>query len=84
MIPDNNPAAGAREDEELLGMDRVTRVTGLGKSWIYDRVNDGSFPKPIKVGRRTLWVHSEVQAWLRSFIAQARNPTGHQTGTGLS
>lgn len=65
---------GANSDqvEELLGMGRVTRVTGHSKTWIYDRVNDGSFPAPIKVGRRTLWVMSEVQRWVRSRIEEGR------------
>lgn len=58
--------------EELLGMERVTQCTGHSKTWIYDRVNEGTFPAPIKVGRRTLWIMSEVQLWIRNRITESR------------
>lgn len=68
----NHLPSMAEQVEELLGIPRVVKVTGHSKTWIYERVNDGTFPKPIRIGRRTLWVMSEVQAWVRNRISDAR------------
>ena len=38
-----------------------------------DRVADGSFPQPIRLGARAVgWIESEVDAWIREQIAASR------------
>ena len=32
----------------------------------------GAFPAPIKLGRSSRWLKSEVEAWLQARIAQSR------------
>ncbi|MEJ2124710.1 MAG: AlpA family phage regulatory protein [Alphaproteobacteria bacterium] len=50
--------------EQLLRMhDVVTRI-GLKKSSIYAKIQQGSFPRPVKIGRATLWRASELDAWI--------------------
>ncbi len=44
----------------LLKLPEVIRRTGRSKSTIYDEVNRGLFPRPIKVGRRTYWRDDEI------------------------
>jgi predicted DNA-binding transcriptional regulator AlpA len=54
---------------KLIPLSRVRDITGQGKTSIYDRAATGAFPRGCKVGRRTLWVESEVQDWVASQIA---------------
>jgi prophage regulatory protein len=50
--------------EQLLRMhDVVTRI-GLKKSSIYAKIQQGSFPRPVKIGRATMWRASELEAWI--------------------
>lgn len=45
---------------------------GLKKSQLFQLIKDGEFPKPVKVGRASLFVSAEVDAWLSERIRQAR------------
>lgn len=36
----------------------------MKKTAIYDRIKDGTFPKPLKLGRMSGWLESDVQAWI--------------------
>ncbi|PKH71834.1 AlpA family transcriptional regulator [Stenotrophomonas sp. Betaine-02u-21] len=64
---------GAAETlEELLSLERVRAATGMGTTFIYGEIKAGRFPKSIRVGRRALWIQSEVQGWIRRQIAQNR------------
>ncbi|MEJ2229236.1 MAG: AlpA family phage regulatory protein [Alphaproteobacteria bacterium] len=43
--------------------DVVARI-GLKRSTIYAKIQQGSFPRPVKIGRATLWRASELDAWI--------------------
>ena len=38
----------------FLRISEVLQMTGLGKTFIYDRMRDGTFPKQIQLGSRTV------------------------------
>lgn len=38
-----------------ISINDIVALTGLGRTTIYRRVKDGTFPKPMKIGCRTLW-----------------------------
>ncbi|MCD9126687.1 helix-turn-helix transcriptional regulator [Luteimonas fraxinea] len=61
--------------EELRTLSEVQAMTGMGSSWIYDQITAGNFPAPIKIGRRSLWVLSEIDAWVRDQIREYRRQT---------
>jgi prophage regulatory protein len=43
----------------------------MSRTWIYDRVAEGEFPAPVKIGQRaSAWLESEVNEWLRERAAQ--------------
>lgn len=45
--------------------------TGLGRSTIYNYIADKTFPKPVKLGKRSVaWVESEVQDWILARIEE--------------
>ncbi|HAN7797130.1 TPA: AlpA family phage regulatory protein, partial [Escherichia coli] len=50
----------------------ITQLTGLTDKWFYKLIKDGAFPAPIKLGRSSRWLKSEVEAWLQARIAQSR------------
>lgn len=58
--------------ERLINLREVQRQTGLGKTRIYAMDRAGDFPAHIKEGASSLWVESEVQAWIRERIERAR------------
>jgi prophage regulatory protein len=59
--------APARFDlpDRLLRLPEVTAMVGLGKTMIYRKMREGSFPAALKPGGvSTRWKESEVNRWL--------------------
>lgn len=63
--------------EALLRRQEVEKLTGLGRSAIYARLDpnhpqhDPTFPKPVPMGTHTVrWVSSELDAWIKARIAE--------------
>ncbi len=45
----------------------VERITGLSRSCLYSMMAEGTFPKPIKLGKRAVgWRQADIAAWLDS------------------
>ncbi|WP_233982419.1 helix-turn-helix transcriptional regulator [Pectobacterium versatile] len=59
-------------EDQLVDMAFITKLTGLTDKWFYKLIKDGLFPKPIKLGRSSRWLQSEVEAWLQQRIVQSR------------
>lgn len=59
-------------DEPLVDMKFITKFTGLTDKWFYKLIQEGQFPKPIKLGRSSRWLKSEVDTWLKARIAESR------------
>ena len=64
--------SAAEKLEELRTLTEVRAMTGMGTTWIYEQMGTGAFPRPIKIGRRSLWVLSEVDAWIKAQVRAAR------------
>ena len=58
--------------DKFADMVFITQLTGLMDKWFYKLISLGEFPKPIKLGRSSRWLESEVEAWLQQRIAQSR------------
>ena len=57
----------------IVRLPAVQARTGLGRSTIYVRLAEGSFPKPVQLGARAVgWIESEVDEWIRQRIALSR------------
>jgi len=57
----------------ILRLPDVKKRTGLSRSALYLKINQGSFPRPIKLGTKAVgWLEAEVQAWLEQQIALSR------------
>lgn len=55
----------------LIDIERVMRITGFKKSFIYDRID---FPRPVQLGESqraaVRWVESEVIDWVKQLAAK--------------
>lgn len=64
----SGPAPDRRD--RLLRLPEVQRLTGLGRSVIYQQMRDGLFPRSIKVGPRAAsWSEAAVHGWIQQRLA---------------
>ena len=49
--------------DRFIELAEVTHLTSLKKTKIYELINTGEL-KPIKLGRKTVFLESEVTAWV--------------------
>ena len=53
----------------------VTALTGLHRSTIWRRIQDGSFPESVRLGgpesRAIGWLRSDIESWLNSLAPAA-------------
>lgn len=60
-------------NDKLVDMTFITQFTGLTDKWFYKLMSEGKFPKPIKMGRSSRWLESEVKSWLMARITESRS-----------
>ena len=57
----------------IVRLPAVQARTGLGRSTIYVRLAEGSFPRPVQLGACAVgWIEEEVDEWIRKQIALSR------------
>lgn len=62
-----------RQDIRTSRRPAVEAKTGLSRSQIYALMARGDFPKPIKLGPRSVaWIESEINDWIIERIEQSR------------
>lgn len=62
---------------QILRLPQVCRMTGLGRSMIYQLEAERRFPCRVRIGARAVgWVESEVQGWLAGRIQHHRAAPG--------
>ena len=53
--------------ERLLRRREVEAITGMGRSSIYRLMQDGAFPRPVRIGPAAVrWRASDITRWLES------------------
>jgi len=58
----------------FLRLPEVLARTGLSRSTIYVRLEQGRFPRPVSLGGRAVgWIEAEVDEWIRERIAESRS-----------
>ena len=58
----------------FLRLPEVLARTGLSRSTIYVRLDEGRFPRPVSLGGRAVgWIEAEVDEWIRQRIAESRS-----------
>ena len=62
---------------QILRLPQVCKVTGLGRSMIYQLEAQQHFPCRVRIGARAVgWVEAEVQGWLAGRIEHHRAGSG--------
>ncbi|HAT2207918.1 TPA: AlpA family phage regulatory protein [Kluyvera intermedia] len=59
-------------NDQLVDMKFITAFTGLTDKWFYKLIQDGLFPRPIKLGRTSRLLKSEVENCLKDQISRSR------------
>ncbi|MHB1293071.1 MAG: helix-turn-helix transcriptional regulator [Sulfuricella sp.] len=60
--------------QTILRLPAVKARTGLSRSTLYLKIQQGTFPKNISLGERsTGWLESEVIEWVNSRITASRD-----------
>lgn len=59
--------------DQLVDMVFITGFTQLTDKWFYKLISEGQFPKPIKLGRSSRWLKSEIEAWVQQRIVESRS-----------
>lgn len=59
--------------DRILRLKNVCYQTGLSRSSIYLKISEDNFPKPIKLGSRSVgWIEGEVLAWVKNRVDISR------------
>lgn len=68
-------SVAGHDGTRILRLKQVAGIVGLGKSSIYRKVQEGTFPAPIKLGsaRASGWISTEVFDWIDDQIRRSRN-----------
>lgn len=60
-------------NDQMVDMALITDFTKMTDKWIYKLIQDGKFPKPIKLGRSSRWFESEIITWLNEKVKASRD-----------
>jgi prophage regulatory protein len=61
------------EDLAILRLPEVKRLTGLGRSSIYQMIKEGDFPRPVSLSLRAVgWTSGDIRLWLEARINNAK------------
>lgn len=56
--------------KRILRLPSVKAITGLSRSTIYFLMSEGSFPRQINLGARSIgWIESEIAEWIDSRVS---------------
>ncbi|MDN0096323.1 helix-turn-helix transcriptional regulator [Yersinia rohdei] len=59
-------------NDKMVDMAFIVNFTGMTDKWFYKLIQDGKFPVPIKMGRSSRWLESEVVMWFKERINESR------------
>ena len=59
--------------ERFLRIPEIVHRTGMSRTTIYDRINEGKFPKQIPLGSNlVVWLESDIQNWMQEQVDKGR------------
>jgi prophage regulatory protein len=61
------------QPQPFLRLKQVKALTGLSRSWIYEAISRGDFPRPISIGARAVaWPSQFILDWQKGQIARGQ------------
>ena len=72
----NGYKQGQQEDKQevplvLMRIPQILEIMPISRATFCSMVKKGEFPKPIKIGRSSLWTQEQVQAYMRQKAKEA-------------
>ena len=64
-------------DKKAVRFADALAYTGLKRTHAYDLMAQGFFPKPLKVGRTSLWLVADLDKWLADRAAARAGEARH-------
>lgn len=61
--------------DRLLSVHDARRLTGLGRSTIYALIANSTFPRPAKIGRKTVFSEREIRGWIHEHLSRRPKAT---------
>ena len=59
--------------QSFIRLSEVLRRTGYSKAWIYRLLKENRFPRPVKIGSRSIaFVENEIDEWINQRLAESR------------
>jgi len=59
---------------QILRRAQLEARLGLARSSIYKMMDEGTFPRPVKLGRRAVgWRSEDIEAWLEDLQEQSND-----------
>ncbi|WP_373991684.1 helix-turn-helix transcriptional regulator [Duganella sp. BuS-21] len=74
-VPPQEPQAqpSRATDICLIRIGEVLAICGKSRSSVYELIQKGTFPAPVKLGgRSSAWIKAEVLAWIENCIRSSR------------
>lgn len=50
--------------EKLVDRHGVREITAISPAYMYELIGKGLFPRPIRCGKRSFWLHTEILSWI--------------------
>lgn len=57
----------------MVDMAFIVNFTGMTDKWFYKLIQDDKFPAPIKMGRSSRWLESDVAEWINNRVIVSRD-----------
>ena len=68
----------------LLRIAAVVEKAGISRPYVWRLIGQGSFPKPLHVGKRArAWRSDEIDAWIEARTAERDRRTNGQAGVSV-
>lgn len=55
----------------LMRIPQILEIMPISRATFCSMVKNGEFPRPIKIGRSSLWTQEQVQAYIRERISES-------------
>ncbi len=56
--------------KRFIRLPEVLEAIGVSERTLYDMMRRGDFPRPAKIGKMSVWVDEEVEAWQNARLAE--------------
>jgi len=58
-------------DYKFMSLGEVKHHTNLSKTTIYKMISDEIFPPQVKLGKKSVWLESEIEEIMKAYMAGA-------------